>query len=227
MEKIAIGVPYEISIEPSIDIGDFTAEIVLELDASRIGVELKKIKGQDIDYSFIVPSELKSLFKKNTVDYSIFVYKENARFAVDDGKIKFIDEKDFKVRVTDNVKMRPSKAEEEPEKEKPEDKKKPAKKDAPKPSTTPSEAVKERYIDPEQFAQSLIEKEAQKATSVNPQNKVVERSPEPTPMPRPQTTRPDPSKGNLHAILNSIETQQEKDARRKKINESIQKGLKK
>jgi len=199
---------------------------VLKLKTSRIGVELKKIKGEDIEYSFIVPSELKDLFKKNTVDYSIFVYKENARFEVDDGKIKFIDEKDFKVRVTDNVKMRPAK-EEEPEKDKATDKKKPEKKDTPEPSATPSEAVKERYIDPEQFAQSLIEKEAQKATSINPQNKVVERSPEPTPMPRPQTTKPDPSKGNLHAILNSIETQQEKDARRKKINESIQKGLKK
>ena len=92
MEKIVIGVPYEISIEASIDIGKFDAELVINKDDFQVGVNLKKVKGKDIDYSFIIPTKLKTLLKKSDVGYSIFVYKENARFEVDDGKLKFIDE---------------------------------------------------------------------------------------------------------------------------------------
>ena len=108
MEKIAIGVPYELSIEPSVDIGEFDAEIVLEQKEFSMAFKLKKIKNKDNDYTFIIPTTLKEMLEKTEVNYNIFVYKENARFEVDDGKIKFISEKDFKVRVKDNAKMRPS-----------------------------------------------------------------------------------------------------------------------
>lgn len=224
MEKIALGVPYEISIEPSIDIGEFDAEIVLKLKDHRIGVELKKIKGEDISYSFIIPSEFANTFKKKTVDYGIFVYKENARFEVDDGKISFIDKEDFKVKTTDKTKMRPVKDEEKPEE--PVSKKKKDDKTTPEPSKTAPDAVKERVFNPEEFAQSLIEKQAaQKFEGVQPE--VGKASPVPTPLPsRAPTVRPDPSAGNLHAILNTIESQKAKDARRKKINENIRRGLK-
>ena len=67
MEKIVIGVPYEISIEPSIDIGKFDAELVITRDDFQIGVALKRIKGKDIDYTFTVPSKLKTLLKKYEV----------------------------------------------------------------------------------------------------------------------------------------------------------------
>lgn len=231
MEKIAIGVPYEISIEPSIDIGDFNAELILERGDSRIGVELKKIKGEDIEYSFIVPSELKDLFKKKAMDYSIYVYKENARFEVDDGKISFIDEKDFKVKGASGGKMRRAKEETpEPTATK---KKKAVKKT---PATTPaaSEAVKEHEFDPAQFAQSLIEREAGKALKSKVSDFAESANvPKATPLPEahaPKTTKPiaqpPASPGNLHGILESVEKKKQREAHRKRVNENIRKGIK-
>ena len=67
MEKIVIGVPYEISIEPSIDIGDFNAEIIIKHDDYGIAVELKKMKGKTQDYTFIIPSKLKLAKLCNTL----------------------------------------------------------------------------------------------------------------------------------------------------------------
>lgn len=231
MEKIAIGVPYEISIEPSIDIGDFDAELVLDRKGSRVGVELKKIKGEDIDYTFTVPSELKDLFKKASMKYSIFVYKENARFEVDDGKIAFIDEKDFKVKGSDGGKMRRAKD----ETPKPTAKKsKKVDKKTPEPTPAASEAVKEDFSDPAAFAQSLIEREAGKAQKSSVDDfKISDVEPKATPLPESDSPRTKPavkpaaSPGNLHSILNSIETQKERDERRKRVNENIRKGLKK
>jgi hypothetical protein len=231
MEKIAIGVPYEISIEPSIDIGEFDAELILERDDSRIGVELKKIKGEDIEYSFIVPSELSDLFGKKAMDYSIFVYKENARFEVDDGKLSFIDEKDFKVKGGAGGKMRRAKEETpEPTKAK---KKKAVKKT---PTTTPaaSDAVKEQFSDPADFAQSLIEREAQKALKSDAGDFTDHVVPQPTPLPQTRspkvskpTGKPAASPGNLHGILEGVEKKKERDERRKRINDNIRQGIKK
>ena len=97
MEKITIGVPYEISIEPSIDIGKFDAVLNLLLTEFSIGIELQKIKGKSVSYSFIVPKSLEKIVKSKKVKYSILVTKDNARFEVDKGEIQFIDESSFSV----------------------------------------------------------------------------------------------------------------------------------
>jgi len=232
MEKIVIGVPYEISIEPSIDIGDFNAEIVIKHDDYGIAVELKKIKGKEQDYTFIIPSKLKILLKKSTVDYSIFVYKENARFDVDDGKIQFMDETDFKVPIKDNAKMRKVE-EEKPDKkdkkdkttEKPKTTKKTSAKSTPEPTSTP---VKERYMTPEEIAMELIDKQSQ-AESVVPvdfEEKIsdipIAKKVEIIPEKAPVTTTPKvTAAGSLQDILKNIE----KRNQNRELNETIQKAI--
>ena len=162
MEKIVIGVPYEISIEPSVDIGKFESQLVITESDIKFAIDMKPVKGSDNDYTFIVPSKLKPMLKKKTVDYSIFVFKENARFEVDDGKLQFIDESDFKVRVTDNAKMRRKEEEPEPtEKPKKGKAEKPSKDKTPEPTPTKEakEETTEEYIDPVARAQALVDKQ--------------------------------------------------------------------
>ena len=229
MEKIVIGVPYEISIEPSIDIGDFNAEIVIKHDDYGIAVELKKIKDKEQDYTFIIPSKLKTLLKKSTVDYSIFVYKDNARFDVDDGKIEFIDESDFKVKVKNNTKMRKVEEEKPDKKDKTETKPKTTKKtdtkSTPEPTSTP---VKERYMTPEEIAMELIDKQSQ-AESVVPvdfEEKIsdipIAKKVEIIPEKAPVTTTPKvTAAGSLQDILKNIE----KRNQNRELNETIQKAI--
>lgn len=159
MEKIVLGVPYEITIEPSVDIGKFDCEIVLSDDEVGFAFELKPIKKSKNDYSFIVPSKLKELIGKKELSYSIFVYKENARFNVDDGKIKFIDEKDFKVNAKEDSKIRRAKDDESVEDNKETGASKEDKAPTPTPTPTPSSKAKEikEKLTPEELAQRLIE----------------------------------------------------------------------
>jgi hypothetical protein len=237
MEKIVIGVPYELSIEPSIDIGEFNAEIIIKHDDYGIAIELKKMKGKSQDYTFIIPSKLKTLLKKSTVDYSIFVYKENARFDVDDGKIQFMDETDFKVPVKNNAKMRRVEEEKPVEKDdkgkkaktetKPKVAKKTSKKSTPEPTSTP---VKERHMSPEEIAMDLIDKQSQ-SESVVPED--FDKGADNNPIPKPKQAKIIPEKaptpptpkvtagGNLQTILNTIE----KRNQNRELNEEIQKAI--
>jgi hypothetical protein len=227
MEKIAIGVPYEISIEPSIDIGKFDAELMLNKTDFQIGIKLKKIKGEDIDYTFTIPTKLKDTLKKAKVSYSIFVYKENARFEVDSGDIKFIDEKDFKVQVKDNAKMRPMEEPEEEKKDKPETKKSES---TPKPSPSAKEVKESTAFDPIDFAEELIGRNLEADSVVD--EVVVEKkteeavTPKPTPLPLTQPA-PTASKAekNLHAILTEIEERKQKMARRDQVNKNIRDAI--
>jgi hypothetical protein len=235
MEKIVIGVPYEISIEPSIDIGEFDAEIILEMEGSKIAVELKKIKGTKIDYSFIIPKSLETILGKSTFKYSIFVYKENARFEVDDGKLQFIDEKDFKVKAKDGSKIRPSKEEEKEDKDKEdkedkEDKGKNKKKSEPPKKEKEKEPVKE-LRSPAELAEFLIEQEAKKTEEENiqtdkPRTEKIVKESKPVP-PATETIKPKPtqSQTNLHEILDSIEKRKHEKALRDKINQNIQDAI--
>lgn len=219
MEKIAIGVPYEISIEPSIDIGKFDAELVLNKTGFRVGITLKKVKGGNNDYTFMIPINLKDLLKKAQVKYSIFVYKENARFEVDDDTIKFIDEKDFKVRVKDNAKMRPVE-EDKPEEEK--EVKKPAKKSKPKVTPEPSKIVED--LNPEDLAQRLIDSNFE--SIMNRESSEV--TPKSTPLPKTGST-PAPtfsrSEKNLGSILSEIEERKKVRLEKERVNKNIRKAL--
>ena len=232
MEKIVIGVPYEISIEPSIDIGDFNAEIVIKHDDYGIAVELKKIKDKEQDYTFIIPSKLKTLLKKSTVDYSIFVYKENARFDVDDGKIQFMDETDFKVPIKNNAKMRKVE-EEKPDKkdktdkteEKPKTTKKTSAKSTPEPTSTP---VKERHMTPEEIAMELIDKQSQ-GESVVPEDfdKGTDNVPVPKQVKVIQEKAPTPATPKVTAAINlqDILSNIEKRNQNRELNETIQRAI--
>ena len=229
MEKIVIGVPYEISIEPSIDIGDFNAEIVIKHDDYGIAVELKKIKDKEQDYTFIIPSKLKTLLKKSTVDYSIFVYKDNARFDVDDGKIEFIDESDFKVKVKNNTKMRKVEEEKPDKKDKTETKPKTTKKtdtkSTPEPTSTP---VKERYMTPEEIAMELIDRQSQ-GESVVPEDfdKVIDNVPVPKQVKVIQEKAPTPATPKVTAAINlqDILSNIEKRNQNRELNETIQRAI--
>lgn len=97
MEKIVVGVPYEISIEPSVDVGKFDAEIVINFTRFNVGVPLKPIKKAKNKYSFIIPSDIQDHLDNKSIKYYIYVYKENARFEVDKGFLMFIDETAFNV----------------------------------------------------------------------------------------------------------------------------------
>lgn len=225
MEKIVIGAPYEISIEPSVDIGKFESEIRIKLDDSVVAVELKPIKGEKDSYTFIVPKFMKDLVGKKSLDYCICVYKENARFEVDDGKLQFIDEKDFKVKVKDNKKMRRV---EEPEEEKVEDKKE--EKVEERVETKPIEKKESKPETPEDIAERLMERSREqfreKATDPS-QAPVVERkiqSPMPTPSLTERERRANPQLGS---ILENIESQKARDRKRADLNKNIQKAIKK
>lgn len=232
MEKIVIGVPYEISIEPSVDIGKFESQLIITEGDLKFAIDMKPIKGSDNDYTFTISSKLKSLLKKKTVDYSIFVFKENARFEVDDGKLQFIDESDFKVRVTDNAKMHRKEEEPEPT-EKPKKKKadKPKKEKTPEPTPTeePKKEANETVIDPIARAEALVEKQnlilneesvRQLAENIA---KVSEGGPRVLAEHINSTDNTPQTQGNLKDILKGIEERKKKQ----KINESIRNNLKK
>lgn len=213
MEKIVVGAPYEISIEPSIDIGKFDCELIIIDDDLKFGTELKPVKGENNNYTFIISSKLSTLLKKKEVAYSIFVYKENARFEVDDGKMKFIDESDFKVLVKDNAKMRKvednAEAKPKPTKAKPKDK-------DPTPTPTPS-AVSEA----EAQAQAILEKHLTTppvAVQKAPNRTILANPNQYDEMDAQASEAPD----DLKVILRGIEDRNKK----RQINERIQNALK-
>lgn len=94
MEKLVIGVPHEVEITTSIDMGKFNVELCLVGEGYNFHIELQPL--DDNKFSILVPKKLEELSNK-TLDYKLFVYKDNARFQADDGSLKFISEKDFKV----------------------------------------------------------------------------------------------------------------------------------
>jgi len=94
MEKIVIGVPHEVKIRTSINLDVFDVELCLESKGFNYHIPLPKIA--DHTFSILVPKTLKYL-EGETVPYSLYVYKDNARFRSDHGKVKLISEKDFEV----------------------------------------------------------------------------------------------------------------------------------
>jgi hypothetical protein len=233
MEKIVIGAPYEISIEPSIDIGEFASEIRIKLEESTVAVELKPIKGEKDSYSFIVPEFMKELVGKKAIDYCICVYKENARFEVDDGKLQFIDEKDFKVKVKDNKKMRriegpddraEEKKDKENKKEKVEERVEPVVKDA------STDLKKPEPENPEDVAERLIAKSREQFREPPPDPSKASDVQEQVnaPVPTPSISASQKRKEvQLGSILENIESQKARERKRADLNKNIQKAIKK
>jgi hypothetical protein len=231
MEKIVIGAPYEISIEPSIDIGKFDSELRIELDESTLAVALKPIKGEKDSYSFIVPSSMKDVIGKSALNYCICVYKENARFEVDDGKLKFIDESDFTVKVKDNKKMRRMDEPEKTEEEEKGNKKKTSKKvEEAKVSTKTPPQKKETM---EELAERLMEAERKKAEEASV-NDYIQKSDglddireATTPKPTPPTISPSQQRREaaLGSILENIESKKARDRKKDNLNNNIKKAI--
>jgi hypothetical protein len=158
------------------------------------------------------------------------VYKENARFDVDDGKIQFIDETDFKVTVKDNVKMRKVEEEKPAKVDKPKSKakttkatKKTTKKPAPKPTTTP---IKEHTMSPEEIATDMIDRQSQMESVIEPDLGVVHDSVPAQPKPvkivnTPAVPIKETAEGNLQKILHDIEARNQN----KELNDTIQRAI--
>lgn len=228
MEKIVIGAPYEIIIEPSIDIGEFESDILIHLEDSKINIQLKKVKGEDDTYSFIIPKTFQTILKKSKeVSYSIWVYKENARFEVDSGKMQFISEKDFKVKVKDNAKMRKVEVDKVTE----EDSKK----------TKITEDLNEfapEFHQPAPHVDLVTpEKNVVKEEEKNDEP-IVDVKSEPVPVVTENTSeiktvlaaparKPNSNSIPLMKILDEVEQRKRDQDRRKQINENIRKSIKK
>lgn len=226
MEKIVIGAPYEVIIEPSIDIGEFESDILIHLEDSKINVQLKKVKGEDDTYSFIIPKTFQTILKKSKeVSYSIWVYKENARFEVDSGKMQFISEKDFKVKVKNNAKMRKV----EVDKTEEEDSKKT------KVTEDLNEFAPEFHQPAPHMDLAASEKNVVKEEEKSDEP-IADVKSEPVPVVTENTSeiktvlaarKPNSNSIPLMKILDEVEQRKRDQDRRKQINENIRKSIKK
>lgn len=86
LKDLVIGIPYEIEIEPSVDLGDFRAELCMK--GSGVNYHINLVRNEGFKHTLIMPNIFET--DKSEFEYKIFLYKDNACFEVDSGTINII-----------------------------------------------------------------------------------------------------------------------------------------
>lgn len=86
---ITLGLPYEIEIKTSVNIGQFEVEFCIVQEDCNYHFPMPNMTGST--YSVVIPKSMAKLANQS-VKYKVYVYKENARFEADSGEMQIINE---------------------------------------------------------------------------------------------------------------------------------------